>query len=174
MLPLVEFRDAELLLRPPQLSDAEAIASSCADPEIPRFIPWIPSPYSSRDADLFIERASAAWRESRERTFVVVDADRDELLGLVSIRLGEGGTAGYWVKKEARGRGVAARSLRRVVEWAEQEGVRHLCLTTHPANVASQCVAEKAGFIRRGFTKHEPAFQDGTTDAILFERRSSR
>jgi RimJ/RimL family protein N-acetyltransferase len=39
---------------------------------------------------------------------------------------------------------------------------------THPANVASQRVAEKVGFRRVGVTPHEPRFRDGVAEAILF------
>jgi RimJ/RimL family protein N-acetyltransferase len=89
---------------------------------------------------------------------------------VVTVRLAEGGTVGYWLAPEARGRGVMTEALRAVVSWAREEhGIRRLVLTTHPDNVASQRVAERAGFVRVGLTEHAPPFRDGTAHAVLFE-----
>jgi RimJ/RimL family protein N-acetyltransferase len=70
------------------------------------------------------------------------------------------------VTREARGRGIATRALVLICEWAEQ---RPIHLTTHPENLASQRVAEKAGFRRIGITSDHPPFRDGTREAVLFE-----
>jgi len=53
----------------------------------------------------------------------------------------------YWVRPEARGRGVAVRMLRSVTESAHRDGgVARLWLEINPDNVASQQVARKAGY----------------------------
>jgi RimJ/RimL family protein N-acetyltransferase len=75
-------------------------------------------------------------------------------------------TIGYWVAAAARGRGVATRALRLVCEWRQERPLR---LVTHPRNVASQRVAEKAGFRCVGKCPHEPVFRDGTAEAVRFE-----
>lgn len=61
---------------------------------------------------------------------------------------------GYWVKREARGRGVATRALRLLSRWAFDElGARRVQLIAQPENLASQRVAEKAGFQREGLLR---------------------
>jgi RimJ/RimL family protein N-acetyltransferase len=61
---------------------------------------------------------------------------------------------GYWVKREARGRGIATRALRLLSEWAFAElGAYRLQLLAEPGNVASQRVAEKAGFRREALLR---------------------
>ena len=167
----MELREGGLLLREPRASDADAIALACSDAEIARFIPCVPSPYTRRDAETFLQRIRDDARRSSERTFAIVDARSDELLGLVSVSLEEGGNVGYWVKREARERGVATRALNRVVAWAREQGVSHLRLMTHPANIPSQRAAEKAGFVRVGLGAHDPPFRDGTNEGVLFEVR---
>lgn len=165
-----ELHSGNLLLRAPDERDVDAIVAACRDPEISRFIPFVPSPYTEDDARAFLADVREAWRESPERTFAVADAERDEFLGVVTIRLREGGSVGYWLKREARGRGVMTRAVRAVVEWAcEEQGIERLVLTAHPDNVASQRVAEKAGFRRVGTTSDHPVFSDGTREAVLFE-----
>lgn len=64
------------------------------------------------------------------------------------------GQIGYWMKREARGRGVATRALRLVSEWGFEElRLARLQLITEPENLASQRVAEKAGFQREGLLR---------------------
>ena len=166
----VELRDAELLLRPPTEADIPAVVSACRDPEIARFIPFVPAPYHEDDARRWLDAVQAGWRATPERTFAVIDHERDEFLGVVTVRLVEEGTVGYWLAPEARGRGLMTRSVALVVGWARQvHEIRVLRLTTHPDNVASQRVAERTGFRRIGTTSDHPAFLDGTNEAVLFE-----
>src|SRR3954468_3395458 len=164
----MELRTARLVLRRPRADRAGAIAAACADPEIPRFIPFIPVPYTLADANAFVADCERTWRESDRRTFVVVDAASDELLGAVSVVLAEGGSVGYWLKREARGRGIATEAVAAAVAWALGHGGSRLFLLTHPDNVASQRVAEKCGFRRAGSMDDAP-FRDGTREAFRFE-----
>jgi RimJ/RimL family protein N-acetyltransferase len=160
-----------LVLRPPQDRDLEAVEAACADPEIARFIPFVPAPYSRADAESWLQMVEQEWHEGDGRTFAIVDDKRDpSFQGVVTVRLREGGGVGYWLAPWARGRGAMAASVRAVVEWAQTEhGVKRLSLRTHPANVASQRVAERAGFKRVGITVHEPPYRDGETTAVLFQ-----
>jgi RimJ/RimL family protein N-acetyltransferase len=166
----VELRAGSLLLRPPDERDLDAIVEGCSDPEVPRFLPLVPMPYTEADGRMFLAGVRDAWRTTPERTFAVVEAATEEFLGIVTVRLREGGSVGYWLKRGARGRGVMTEAVRAVVEWAQREhGIQRLVLTTHPRNIASQRVAEKAGFRRIGTTVDHPVFRDGTREAVLFE-----
>ncbi len=168
----VELRDGELLLRPPAEEDLAAVVAACGDPEISRFIPFVPSPYRRDDARAWLDAVSRSWQTTPERTFAILDEEHDEFLGVVTVRLVEEGTVGYWLASHARGRGVMTRAVRVVVDWARgTHGIRALRLTTHPLNVASQRVAERAGFRRIGITRDHPSFRDGTSEAVLFELR---
>lgn len=162
----MELRDGDLLLRQPTSSDVDALVEACQDPELGRFIPNFPSPYAADDARGWISRAN---RTSAQKTLVIVDARTSRLLGAIEVRLGEVGSIGYWVRADARGRGVATRALRLLALWAvTQGGVERLELTTHPENVASQRVAEKAGFRREGILRAHTRFAEGRRDSVMF------
>src|SRR5262245_28173142 len=123
----MELYDAELVLRPPSDEDIPAVAAACRDPEIARFIPFVPTPYEEDDARRWLEGAREAWRTTPERTFTIVDGDRNEFLGVVTVRLVEFGTVGYWLAPHARGRGVMTRAVSLVVDWARRtNGIRTL------------------------------------------------
>jgi RimJ/RimL family protein N-acetyltransferase len=136
--------------------DVPAIAAACAEAEIARWLDQIPQPYTEADARAYVDLCGACWRERTMSTFAITDATTGELLGSVGVRhLGglEEGTSevGYWVKREARGRGVATQALRVVCAWAlEQPGIARLQLRADVENRPSQRVAENAGFRREG------------------------
>jgi RimJ/RimL family protein N-acetyltransferase len=165
----VELRDDLLVLRRFTGEDAPAIAAACADPDIGRFIPGIPDPYTDADARSYLLKAGADWQDGTRRAFAVVDAESGRLLGAVDVGLGDVGSIGYWTTPDARGRGVATRALQLLSRWALVEGgVERLELMTHPENHASQRVAEKAGFVREGVLRSHLRFSEGRRDAVLF------
>ena len=141
--------DDEIALRPPTPGDVDAITEACQDPEIPRWT-RVPSPYTRAHAVEFVERSARTWEQGSDAPFVIVDAATGALLGAIGVhRFGgedDGPEVGYWLEREARGRGVATRALRLVVDWACHElGVR-LMLQADVRNAASRRVAEKVHF----------------------------
>ena len=82
-------------------------------------------------------------QRSDERTFAIVDQESTRFLGAVAIRLRDGGSIGYWLRREARGKGVMSEAVRAVVKWARTEhGIERLYIVAHPDNIASRRVAQ--------------------------------
>ena len=161
----VELRDHDLLLRPIEARDAAGLVDGLDDPETVKFMLAIPSPYTTEDAQDWVERCATAWRTGAAYPFAIVDSESGALLGSIEL---QGNTIGYWVARDAWGRGIATRALKLVCEWASERPLR---LTTHPDNIGSQRVAERAGFRRVGTTTHDVPIEDGTREAFLFELR---
>jgi RimJ/RimL family protein N-acetyltransferase len=167
----MELRADGLVLRRPRAGDADALVAALEDREISRWAPRIPWRYTRAHADDFLDRVCRDWLTTSERVFAITEAETAAFLGLVTVRLRDGGSVGYRLAREARGRGVMTRAVGRVVYWARQEhGITRLVLTTHPDNVPSQRVAERCGFRPAGRIRHDPPFPDGRTESILFER----
>ncbi len=84
----------------------------------------------------------------------IADAQTGELLGSISLDLfaeRQAAEIGYWVRREARRRGVALAAARLLMRWAfEEVGVERLEILTYPGNAASQALAGKLGFRPRG------------------------
>ena len=165
----MELRAGDLILRPFEDRDVPAIAAACGDPETARFIPDMPSPYEEHHARAYVRATRALGRARTRVQLAIVDASDGDLLGAIDVRLGEIGSIGYWVAPWARGRGVATCALTVLSRWAVTEGgVERLELTTHPENVASQRVAEKAGFRREGVLRAHIRFREGRRDSVMF------
>jgi RimJ/RimL family protein N-acetyltransferase len=148
--------DEVVALRLWRVDDAPAVAAAIdGDPEIASWLDQVPQPYGLDDAYQYIAACRRGWDEGTLANFAVVDAAAGRLLGSLGIRLADlppgVAEAGYWVAREARGRGVATRALRLAARWILEQGeVERLQLRADALNVPSQRVAEKAGFRREG------------------------
>lgn len=168
-LTVPQLDDGVVALRPPAPSDVDAITEACQDPEIPRWT-RVPKPYTRDHAVEFVERSARTWKHGTDAPFVIVDASTGELLGAIGVhRLGgedDGPEVGYWLKREARGRGLTTRALRLVSGWVCDElGVR-LRLQADVRNLASRRVAEKARFRYVGEGMAQPGWGECETMAV--------
>jgi RimJ/RimL family protein N-acetyltransferase len=168
----MELRANGLLLRTWRLADVPAVTAACQDPEIARWIPLIPSPYTEEHARTFLRDSERSLESGESYRFAVLDVQTGALAGSIAIKMlpFSCGHIGYWVARDSRGRGVATTALKALCRWAVDDlGLKRLELMTDPENLASQRVAEKAGFRREGTMRSALEYQDGRrTDSILF------
>jgi RimJ/RimL family protein N-acetyltransferase/nitrite reductase/ring-hydroxylating ferredoxin subunit len=165
--------DGVISLRPFRAEDATAVAAACQDPEIQRWIPAIPVPYTDADARGFILMTLEGWHNGTGYEFAIADSATDRYVGSIGLHVGPNArrhAIGYLVAPEARGRGVAVRALRLVTLWGfERLKIERLALWTLPGNVRSQRVAEKAGFRFEGLTRNwEADREDVPVDAVMY------
>ena len=138
-------RDGALRLRPWVPEDLPELVEAANDPEIGRWMPAIPYPYGRADGEAYLRRSAG-----NHGAFAIVDDGR--LVGgiAVSARKWRRAEVGYWIRADARGRGIASRALALAADWAFAHGYRRVQLHADVDNLASQRVAEKAGFRREG------------------------
>lgn len=162
----VELRGEGLVLRPWTEDDVPAIVAACNDPEIPRWIPVIPRPYTEADGVAFVRGLA----RPIEHSFAITEDG--VVVGSIGMTTNENRTGhiGYWCAPEARGRGVTTRALRLVSGWGLHElALGRLELITDPDNVRSQRVAEKVGFRREGVLRSHLVHSDGQRrDSVMF------
>ena len=167
----MELREDGIHLRPWRDEDAPAIIVACQDPEIVRWLPVIPSPYGEREARDYLEQCRLNWDLGASYNFAIVD-DSGALLGSIAMRMMRFsvGHIGYWIVPAARRRGVASKALEMLCRWAVEDlGLKRLELMTDPDNVASQGVAEKAGFRREALLRSNLEYRDGSRrDSVMF------
>jgi RimJ/RimL family protein N-acetyltransferase len=160
-------RDGTLELRRWREEDVPAIHAACQDPEILRWLPLIPRPYTLEDARAFVADEVGLGRYQ----YAIVEDGR--LVGSIGMRVNEVnrvGHIGYWCAREARGRGLVTRALRLLSRYGFDElGLGRLELITDPDNVASQRLAEKVGFRREGVLRSHLLHPDGRRrDSVMF------
>ena len=173
-LDRIPLGDGDLLLRPFVVSDADAVAAACRDPEIPRWTYMADglTPAHARD---WIKRAHDAQQRARALRLAIVDADDGTFLGQVGIgkldwdqRVGE---IFYWVVAGARGRGIAWRATCLLADWAfDALALARIEIIVNPHNEASLRAATAAGFTREGLLRSYQVFKGGRMDAVMFSR----
>ena len=106
----------------------------------------------------------------------MVDAADDQLLGSVGIvhldREERRCELGYWVAREARGRGVATRAVRMLSAWAFENLPTDLIeIHAEPDNAASRRVAERVGFrfegVLRSYFVNKGVRRDAASYSLL-------
>jgi RimJ/RimL family protein N-acetyltransferase len=169
---VIELREGDLVIRPLREDDLPALVAACNDPAVAAFAPAVPQPYGDADARAWLALCREGYARGDRLSLAIADAGTDEYLGSVDIRLSGRASVGFMVRPEYRGRGIATRAVQAIVRWAmDEHGVTSLTLTTNPRNVASQRVAEKAGFRRVGTRVDHPPLRDGRTYSLVYELR---
>ena len=157
--------DEVVALRPWRAEDAPALVACLdGDSEISRWLDQIPQPYGLDNAHAYLAAGRRDWEAGAGVSFAVLDPAGGTLLASLGMRLAglpdRVAEAGYWVAREARGRGVATHALRLASRWLfEATEIERLQLRADALNVPSQRVAEKAGFTREGVLRslhHNP------------------
>jgi RimJ/RimL family protein N-acetyltransferase len=168
-----ELRVDELLARAPVDDDADLLAPVFRDPAIggeAGLPPWDAATLRT----VMREQLPDLVARGLMSPYVVVDADSGRLLGGLNIHhfdpLRDAFEIGYWLLPEARGRGVATRSVRAAAEHGFANGIFRVEAHVRVGNVASERVLERAGFHREGVKRRylRRGGEEEKHDATLF------
>jgi ribosomal-protein-alanine N-acetyltransferase len=175
-IPTLYFGD--ITLRRSEIKDIIPIYEACQDPIIPRFT-TVPSPYLMSHADDFIrELAPRSFEEKTELLFSIVKGKGDEEIfcGLISfhtVDLNNHATElGYWLAKEARGKGIAKTAVNLISEYGvETMGFRRIEALVDVENLASRALLSSSGYEEEGILRNRVTRPDGRQiDMALFSR----
>jgi RimJ/RimL family protein N-acetyltransferase len=166
--------DGTLTLRPLASEDAPAFwrGTQLAD---------VDSAWNNKLAD---EEATRAYidelpeRMASGRTIVLAITDGREFLGIVMMFLADWQQAsvelGFWLTREARGRGAAVAAVRLMSDWAFRElGFGRIWALTHVDNDPAGAALERAGFVREGVLRGFEKTADGRLDLMSYARLAS-
>jgi RimJ/RimL family protein N-acetyltransferase len=161
-------------------ADLSAVIQACQDPEIPRWT-RLPEPYGEEEAREWLAEEARLRGQGEGVNLLVVAADDGKLLGSVGAQeldLEEGRCElGYWMAREARGRGAGTRAVRLLSRWIfENAPIERIQICTEPANAASRRLAERAGFsfegVLRSFIVNKGRRRDMAMYSLLREEVS--
>ena len=139
----------DCFLRPWRVEDAEWYVKSRDE---------VVFEWTTEKRDLTVEETEDAIRKVNNNpdafSFAIVDSSSKAILGNIALVLEENdrsvGEIMYWLAPWGRGRGLATNAVKLLCRWAfDSLALERVTLKTHPQNVHSQKVAERAGFCRR-------------------------
>jgi RimJ/RimL family protein N-acetyltransferase len=167
-LPRTELRTPRLLLRPPTVTDVPDLVATGRDPATQAGT-GVPRDYTEEHARAFIDVSERMRIRGAGIFWTAEDLKTGRFATNVDLRDLDWGNrtaeVGYMTAPWARGRGYAGEAVQSIARWLfERHGFRRLQLRAIASNIASQRVAEKAGFVREGVAR---AALDGE-DMIIY------
>jgi RimJ/RimL family protein N-acetyltransferase len=155
-------------------ADLPRIVEACSDDQSRHWLSGLPHPYTPAIARAYVD--DCVWQAAKgaKATWAIADRETDQLLGNVAVMdmLGvnpTSGEIGYWMHPDARGQGVMSEATRMAVDHAfAADGLdrRRLVLYAAAHNLASNGVAEAAGFTRYGTQRQAERLGDGSYDDL--------
>jgi RimJ/RimL family protein N-acetyltransferase len=170
----VELRVDELLLRAPREEDIDVVAPAFRDPAVGGEAGLPPVGADELHVmlrDLLPEMLARGLMSP----YVIEDVERGAIVGGATLHhldpMRDSVEVGYWLFSDARGRGVATRAVRAMVENAFAQGIVRVEAHVRIGNEASERVLERLGFeregVRRKLLRHDGVRRDATLFALL-------
>lgn len=148
------------------------------EPSVSRWTLHMPYPYTKRNAQDWVRRATRERRAGHSLGLTVVRRSDGEVLGGVGLhRLEKWSTSaevGYWLGRNHRGHGYATEAVNLLVRTGfTRLGLHRIEARVFPSNIASRQVVRRCGFRYEGRLRDE-AQKDGRWRAtLLFARLAS-
>ena len=170
--PNLPLRTARLVLRPPEMGDAEALLAMHADPEVMRY--WATPPWHAVDQAVDrIEKDRASLLDGSAIRLLLQPTDGGPVLGAATLFafVPECGRAevGYILSREAWGLGLMQEALGALLHYGFGElGLRRVEADIDPRNARSATILERLGFIREGYLRERWVVGGEISDTALY------
>lgn len=157
------FETERLFLRPPESSDASAIARWLGDFEVAKNMASVAHPFTEEDAATLIGVAAEALAKGEAYAFAVEHKDTRELLGMVMLTLNDGAyKLSFWFGQPYWGFGYASEAARKVAAFAFNTLKAETVLASwFEGNPAAARVLEKLGFVPQSDYRRENLARGG-------------
>jgi ribosomal-protein-serine acetyltransferase len=136
-----------------------------------RFLPWIGDMQSVNDFHNYIENCEMLYQQGKEVSFVIIsDENVVGRIGLHYIHVQNKSAAiGYWLTKEAEGKGIIIRSCTALITYGFHElGLHRIEIKAAVENVRSQAIPVKLHFVSEGVLREAELVNDKFLDLILY------
>ena len=167
----LELSFGHLALRRFTMVDLPDLIEYGNDPITQLWLP-IPYPYTEEHARSFIDGYAKELLVSGRGLLRAIDLD-GRFGGSIDAKKADWAARtceiGYWSAPWARGRGLMTSALKVLTEWIlGEQGMERVEVRVASNNVASQRVAEKAGFAREGIARNAGFIHTGRVDLAIF------
>ncbi|MHB9782777.1 GNAT family N-acetyltransferase [Streptococcus sp. 10F2] len=162
---------SRLYLRPPLVTDLENFHAIAHDPENVRYI--FPA---QKDMEESLHLWTHAFLKKPLGTWVLEDPQEHRLIGVIRLEkiqeIALEAEVGYFLDKRYWGQGLVVEGLEALCQiLLVSQGFKALSLQVHLENIASQRVAEKAGFSFHRQFKGSDRYTRKMRDYVEFRRK---
>ena len=136
-----------------------------------QFLPWVDNMQSVDDFRDYIKNCELLYQQNKEVSFVIL------LDGLVVGRIGlhylnlqnKNAAIGYWLIKDAEGKGIISKSCRAIITYGFQELKLHrIEIKAAIGNFKSQAIPEKLNFKKEGILRQAELVNNKFLDLFIY------
>jgi [ribosomal protein S5]-alanine N-acetyltransferase len=173
MTPPEIIKTSRLTLRPPIMTDAEAIFAEYAqDAEVAKYMIWRPHKDVEETRD-FVRRCINGWQEGASYPWIITLKEDGRLIGMIECRVKDHMMdMGYVLARLHWGQGYMSEVARPIVDWGlAQRGIFRIWAMCDVENPASARVMEKVGMQREGILRRwilHPNLSDEPRDVYCY------
>ena len=143
-----------------------------------RWLPWVPFSNTPEASQRYAEACAADWDAGRAVRFTVRDNSSRELLGVVGldscVHLHRSCELGYWLKRDATGRGIMTEAARACADFAiARMGVHRIRCAAATDNYPSLRVIARLGFRFEGIARQAEFVGSRWLDHAVFAKLST-
>lgn len=143
-----------------------------------RWLPWVPFSNTPEATLRYAEACVADWDAGRAVRFAIRDRQTRQLLGVAGldscVHLHRSCELGYWLRREATGRGLMTEAARACVEFAfERMSVHRMRCAAATDNHASLRVIARLGFRFEGVARQAELVGSRWLDHAVFARTAT-
>lgn len=154
-------------------ADVPRIVEACSDARTAQWLGRMPLPYTTAEAELWIESTIEKAAAGNKLTWALADPGSDLLLGAINLfDLVPGAEAevGYWAHPAARGRGAMTEACGLVVRHGFEElGLQIIRAAAAIDNAASRHVLEANRFMMSGTERRGTQVRGGYADIARYD-----
>jgi ribosomal-protein-serine acetyltransferase len=135
------------------------------------FLPWVGGMKSVNDLKDYIKGSEVLIQQQKEISFAILY--EQHVVGRIGLHhlnmLNKSGAIGYWLIKEAEGKGIVTKSCKAIINYGFNElGLHRIEIKAAVDNLRSQAVPEKLNFRREGLLRQAELVNNEFLDLILY------
>lgn len=168
-----------LLLVPLELSDGDELWEAVEGSRwhLERWLPWVPFNTTREASVRYAEACVADWDAGRAVRFAIRDRQSRALLGVVGldscVHLHRSCELGYWLRRDATGRGLMTEAATASVEFAfSRMSMHRIRCAAATDNLQSLRVIQRLGFRFEGIARQAELVQARWLDHAVFAKLS--
>ncbi len=140
------------------------------------FLPWVAKMQSVNDFKEYINNCELLHQQGKEVSFVIIlNGAPVGRIGLHHIDvLNKNAAIGYWLTKDAEGKGIISKSCKAIIDYGFRELALHrieLKAATH--NLRSRAIPKKFGFTQEGILRQAEWVNNEYLDNVLYSLLSN-
>src|SRR4030095_4285881 len=139
--------------------------------QLSEFLPWVDGIQTVVDLKEYLKNAEILCQQKKEASFAIIFENvAVGRIGLHHLNLqNKIGAIGYWLSKEAQGKGIILESCKALINYGFQHlGLHRIEIKTAVTNFKSQAIPEKLNFVKEGVLRQAEFVNNQFLDLFLY------